>query len=146
MKIYVDKIPESGLELNEKIEPGLLSLDEHAVVNFIKPIDVKANVTKTGADIFVDVLLESLVEYTCAKCLSKFENIFRKKFSIVREVRPAEIVELDDEIRQEIILDYPVKILCKAECRGLCPNCGQNLNIGECDCGHNGPIENRPLC
>ena len=145
MKIYVDKIPESGLELNEKIEPGLLSLDEHAVVNFIKPIDVKANVTKTGADIFVDVLLESLVEYTCAKCLSKFEDIFRKKFSIVREVRPAEILELDDEIRQEIILDYPVKILCKAECRGLCPNCGQNLNTGECDCEHSGPIENRPL-
>jgi uncharacterized protein len=43
-------------------------------------------------------------------------------------------VELDDEIRQEIILDYPMKIICKAECKGLCPNCGQNLNTGECDC------------
>jgi len=74
------------------------------------------------------------VEYTCAKCLSKFEDIFRKRFDVVLEVRPAEIVELDDEIRQEIILDYPIKIICKAECKGLCPNCGQNLNTGECDC------------
>ena len=134
MKIYVDKIPNGGLELNEKIEPGLLSLDEHTVVNFIKPIDVKANVMKTGAEIFVDVLLEAPVEYTCVKCLSKFEYIFRKKFDIVREIKPAEIVELDDEIRQEIIVDYPMKVICKAECKGLCPNCGQNLNIEKCDC------------
>jgi uncharacterized protein len=134
MKIYVDKIPEGGLELSEKIEPASLLLDEQTVVNFIKPIDVKANVTKTGAEIFVDVLLESSVEYTCAKCLSKFEGVFKKKFNIVLEVRPAEIVELDDEIRQEIILEYPIKIICKPECKGLCLNCGQNLNIGECDC------------
>ena len=123
-----------GLELNENIEPGLLLLDEQAIINFIKPIKVKANVIKTGAEIFVDVLLESTVEYTCAKCLSKFEDIFSKKFDIALEVRPAEIVELDDEIRQEIIVDYPMKVICKAECKGLCSNCGQNLNIGECEC------------
>ena len=134
MKIYVDKIPDGGLELNENIEPGLLLLDEQAIINFIKPIKVKANVIKTGTEIFVDVLLESTVEYTCAKCLSKFEDIFSKKFDIALEVRPAEIVELDDEIRQEIIVDYPMKVICKAECKGLCPNCGQNLNIGECGC------------
>jgi len=134
MKIYVDKIPEGGLELSEKIEPGLLSLDEQTVISFINPIDAKANVTKTDAEIFVDVLLESPVEYTCAKCLSKFEGVFKKKFNMVLEVRPAEIVELNDEIRQEIILEYPMKITCKPECKGLCPNCGQNLNIGECDC------------
>jgi len=134
MKIYVDKIPDGGLELNENIEPGLLLLDEQAIINFIKPIKVKANVIKTGAEIFVDVLLESTVEYTCAKCLSKFEDIFSKKFDIALEVRPAEIVELDDEIRQEIIVDYPMKVICKAECKGLCSNCGQNLNIGECEC------------
>jgi uncharacterized protein len=128
MKIHVDKIPEGGLELSEKIEPAQLSLEGEAVISFIKPIEVKANVMKTGAELFVDVSLESQVEYTCGKCLSKFEDTFRKKFNAVLEVRPAEIVELNDEIRQEIILDYPMKIICKAECKGLCPNCGQNLN------------------
>ena len=134
MKIYVDKVPEDGLELSEKIEPAQLSLEGQTVISFIKPIEVKANVMKAGAELFVDVLLESHVEYTCGKCLSKFEDTFRKKFNTVLEVRPAEIVELDDEIRQEIILDYPIKVICKPECKGLCPNCGQNLNIGECDC------------
>lgn len=134
MKIYVDKIPEGGLELNEKIEPSVLSLDEQTVINFIKPVDVKANVVKAGGEIFVDISLESPVEYTCAKCLSKFEGVFKKRFNVALEAKPGEIIELDNEIRQEIIVDYPMKIICQAGCKGLCPNCGQNLNIGECDC------------
>ncbi|MDP2921518.1 MAG: DUF177 domain-containing protein [Candidatus Omnitrophota bacterium] len=135
MKIFVDKIPEGGLELSEKIEPGSLLLEDQTVISFLNPIDVKADVTKTSGEIFVDISVESPVEYTCVKCLSRFDGIFRKKFNVIREVKPAEVVELDDEIRQEIILDYPMKVICKPDCKGLCPNCGQNLNAGECECG-----------
>ncbi len=144
MKIYVDQIPESGLELTEKIQPEAFLISTESI-NFIKPIDVKANISKRGAGLFADVSLEAAVEYTCGKCLAKFEDTFRKKFNIIREVRPEEIVELDDDIRQEMIVDYPMKVICKAECKGLCPNCGQNLNTGKCDCEQTGPIENRPI-
>ncbi|MDO8602785.1 MAG: DUF177 domain-containing protein [Candidatus Omnitrophota bacterium] len=133
MKIYVDKIPEGGIELTEKIYPEALLIDTEGII-FVKPVDIKANILKAGAEMFADIALEAPVEYTCNKCLSKFEGVFKKKFNLIREVKPAEIVELDDEIRQEIILDYPMKIVCKVECKGLCPNCGQNLNTGECDC------------
>jgi len=133
MKIYVDKIPDAGIELTEHIKPEALLIGSEGV-SFIKPIDVKAKVLKSGCEMFVDVFLEAPVEYTCGKCLSKFESIFRKKFNMVQEVKPAEVVELNDEIRQEIVLDYPMKIICKPECKGLCPNCGQNLNIAKCEC------------
>jgi len=133
MKIYVDQIPEEGIELKELINPEALAIDTEGVA-FIKPINVMAKVIKSGAEIFVDVSLEASAEYTCCKCLSKFESIFKKNFNIEQEVSPSEIVVMDDEIRQEIILDCPMKIVCKSDCKGLCPNCGQNLNIGECEC------------
>jgi len=133
MKIYVDKIPEGGIELKDSIQPQSLSIDAEGI-NFIRSIDVTAKVLKSGSEMFADISLEAAVEYTCAKCLSRFEDIFKKKFNLMREVKPAEIVELDDEIRQEIILDYPMKVICKADCAGLCANCGQNLNTGECEC------------
>jgi uncharacterized protein len=133
MKIYVDKIPEGGIELTEKVQPETLLIDTEGI-SFIKPVDVKANVLKTEAEMFADIMLEAPVEYTCSKCLSKFEGVFKKRFNMIRDVKPAEVVELDEEIRQEIILDCPMKILCKVECKGLCPNCGQNLNTGKCDC------------
>ncbi len=37
-------------------------------------------------------------------------------------------------IYAQILMDWPFKVLCKEDCKGLCPNCGKNLNDGPCDC------------
>ncbi len=44
------------------------------------------------------------------------------------------VLDLDDLVYQEIQLFLPQKILCKEDCKGLCPKCGKNLNSGDCDC------------
>lgn len=44
------------------------------------------------------------------------------------------VLDLDDYIREEVQLFLPSKILCKPDCKGLCSNCGKNLNLGDCDC------------
>lgn len=44
------------------------------------------------------------------------------------------ILDLAPLLREETILDMPITALCKPDCAGLCPNCGQNLNEGPCDC------------
>lgn len=135
MKIFVDEISEGGIELTEDIQPGALLIDTEAI-SFISPIEVKANVLKSGNEIFIDMSLQAPVEYTCGKCLSRFQDTLKKRFKVIREAKPQGVVELDDEIRQEIILDYPMKIICRDDCKGLCPNCGQNLNIAECECNN----------
>jgi len=135
MKIEVDKIPVEGLELDELIDSHSLSLDlEMQGVVFPGTIEAKAKVKKTGSEVFVNLSLKAQVEYVCGRCLSKFESIFTKIFELNYETRPGDIIDLDEDIRQEIILDFPMKLLCKPDCKGLCPNCGQNLNIGECEC------------
>jgi uncharacterized protein len=45
-----------------------------------------------------------------------------------------EFLEVDDEVRQQILLALPLKALCRADCRGLCPGCGKDLNSGPCPC------------
>lgn len=37
-------------------------------------------------------------------------------------------------VYHEILINWPVKILCKEDCMGVCPKCGQNLNMGDCGC------------
>ena len=37
-------------------------------------------------------------------------------------------------VYNEVIGNWPAKILCKEDCKGLCPKCGQNLNMGDCGC------------
>lgn len=41
-------------------------------------------------------------------------------------------VELDDVIKEQVLLAMPVRSLCQQDCRGLCPHCGVNLNQGSC--------------
>ncbi len=44
------------------------------------------------------------------------------------------ILDVDKLISNEIVVALPTKVLCKEDCRGLCPVCGTNLNHGTCDC------------
>ena len=43
-------------------------------------------------------------------------------------------IDTDALLRNEISLNWPVKILCREDCKGLCPVCGRNLNEGDCGC------------
>ena len=43
-------------------------------------------------------------------------------------------LDLSDAVREELILAVNPFVVCEPECRGLCPRCGQNLNVGSCDC------------
>ncbi len=43
-------------------------------------------------------------------------------------------MELADSVREQVLLALPVKVVCNAECKGICPQCGKNLNEGSCGC------------
>ena len=43
-------------------------------------------------------------------------------------------LDLDELVNEEVSLSLPNKILCKDDCKGLCPKCGANLNFKQCDC------------
>ena len=45
-----------------------------------------------------------------------------------------DLIDVTELLRDELLAGQPMKNLCKADCKGLCPVCGANLNDGECDC------------
>lgn len=135
MKIYVDKIPLEGLELSEKIDPSKIPLDlNRQGIILDKFIGAKVRIKKIANEVFADVSVDAPIEYSCARCLAKFNSILKKEFNVTYEVKAGDVLEIDEDIRQEIILDSPMKVVCKPDCKGLCPNCGQNLNIAKCEC------------
>ena len=46
----------------------------------------------------------------------------------------ATLIDLTAAVREEVILGLPRYLVCRDDCRGLCPHCGQDLNAGPCDC------------
>ena len=96
----------------------------------------------------VDIrIYENADAVECVRCLEPFA--YRLSFSLTDRFLPASeaahdedafpisndnSVDLSEPLREIILLSLPMHAVCRPDCRGLCPQCGQNLNFGQCDC------------
>lgn len=103
----------------------------------------------------VDGLIEADAEVDCSRCLEPIERPLSIEFNarLIRgvsmvdgtdgEVDPKEldlsvldddVIDVNEVIREQILLDLPEQIFCSDECKGLCPKCGANRNLIDCKC------------
>lgn len=89
---------------------------------------------------------------SCARCLAdtrteldeKFDEIFAERSddeSTYTFSRESKRLTLDQLIRDLLLASVPIQMLCKEDCKGLCPKCGADLNIGPCACTKDGNLE-----
>ncbi|MFH1398202.1 MAG: DUF177 domain-containing protein [Candidatus Omnitrophota bacterium] len=134
MKINVNQISADGLTFKDKIDPGSLDLDV-GLVNFLEPIWFKAEIFKITNALSINLDLSSRMGFTCSRCLKDFQEDYQRNIQLNYSLESSQqVLDLDQDIREEIILEYPINPLCKTDCLGLCPQCGQNLNEEECNC------------
>lgn len=96
----------------------------------------------------VTLTAEAVLEYTtvCDRCLKPLARTVHKQFvhTLVGSLNDEDnddfiLVEdmhfdLDELLREDILLEIPTKELCKPDCKGLCPMCGADLNVTACSC------------
>ena len=135
MKIDTRKIPVEGWILSEEFGPVELDLDTE-IIKFSGQIMAKAAITKSYDAMSVVLSLNAPMVVSCSRCLEEISADFNKQFELHYAVDKLEpVIDLDPDIREEIILSYPINPLCNVDCKGLCPKCGHNLNEGGCNCG-----------
>ncbi len=120
-----------------------------AKVEVVSPVFFKGLARRLSKGIQVEGHFEVELSLICARCLKKFklnvsENL-KELFTLSEnrallaegvETYPieAEKINLTPMIKEQIVLAVPFKALCSEGCRGLCPSCGQDLNLGTCTC------------
>ena len=135
MRIEIARISLEGLELSDSIPAQTLDL-ETELIHFNGPLNIHAHVTKITNAITVDVHVEAQISCPCSRCLEPIEIDFSKDFELHYSIEAQQIsIDLDPDIREEIILNYPLRPLCDDSCKGMCLSCGKNLNQGGCTCG-----------
>lgn len=131
MKIHVNRIPAEGLHEEAAYDPKVLDV-ERFDLHMEEPIAVSSLITKAENAILVQAQIRCRVRLSCARCLEPFEFPMEMAATLSYQVRPGDVVDITEDIRQEIILAYPMIPVCQQACKGLCPACGQNLNAGSC--------------
>jgi uncharacterized protein len=111
-------------------------------------VDLRAQVAGSG-EIVVRGRVEGVLRWNCRRCLDPVRTEVREDLTLVYapddllsegdvEVRPIPFrsnqLDLGEAIREEILLRMDPFVLCDPDCKGLCPQCGVNLNQQTCDC------------
>jgi uncharacterized protein len=151
------------INVSQLLQEPVGSIREHQVNEVIDSADDgkgylvqgECRLLRTQRSILVKCRLSTAVELTCSRCLSLFQQPLTLNFeeeylptvdvvsgvplplseeSSTFTIDEHHILDLMEAIRQYTLLAIPMKPLCREDCAGLCPNCGQNLNQGCCDC------------
>ncbi|MDI6801549.1 MAG: DUF177 domain-containing protein [Thermodesulfovibrionales bacterium] len=149
MKVVISEIPEEGIELELKEDISSES------VKLLTPVTALLRLDKRDSEVFIKGVINGEVEQQCSRCLKQISANIRTQINVI--YHPAEdiakeehhelkgeeldtgfyrndIIDTDDILREQLFLNIPMKPLCSAECKGLCPKCGADLNTTKCNC------------
>ncbi len=134
IKIAVRDIPSQGLDIDQSIPKEGIGLSAQEV-DIRSLLNVKAHLEKVDNVVVANAHIKAEFGYMCARCLQELSSTEERSYIFDFELDPAtEYVDLGEEIRQEMILSNPAKVLCSDDCKGICPECGANLNVEQCKC------------
>lgn len=110
-----------------------------------RPVRVTGAIVNRAGVVMLEARAQFLFEGTCDRCLMEFTRPYDipvehilvtalenedSDFVLLQDYQ----LPLDELVRDDILLELPYKNLCREDCRGLCPQCGKNLNDGLCGC------------
>lgn len=120
-------------------------------VRFPSPMKVQGAITNTAGYMSLDVSVAVDYQTACARCLAPVSGRF--SFDLQKTVATPEMLksldeskqddfaviedgflDLDEQLRIQMEMEFPSRFLCKEDCQGLCPRCGKNRNEGGCSC------------
>jgi len=134
MKVNVKAIPPEGLHLKESQSVSSWDLDSKDF-KYTGKLYLEGDFYREQNNIYVHVSVLSTREVCCSRCLEVHEQELKEEFDFYYKLLPdQEFIEIDSDVRQEMILNFPLKPLCSENCKGICPVCGKNLNKGKCNC------------
>ena len=118
------------------------------------PVKGKIQLSNAGSLLLLEGEIRTEVRLECSRCLTDFtlpvETGVQEEFRLVKvgdavrvlpmeedastEVIDNNILNVQELIRQSLLLVLPIQPLCRPDCQGLCPTCGENLNMRKCAC------------
>ena len=112
---------------------------------FVTPVEVNGEIENRAGVVKLVFHVKFRLSLCCDRCLKELERDFSYSFAhkLVRSqntdsdeyvVCEDGFLDLRELTRTDLLLELPVKILCSPDCKGLCPHCGIDLNVGSCEC------------
>lgn len=114
-------------------------------LEFKSPVLLSGSISNTNDKLLLEGNIKTQIQLYCSRCNKPVikdidldvKELFSEKNNNFDDdiwVFSGDIIELNPIIISNIALNIPMKVLCKEDCKGLCPICGHDLNESKCDC------------
>jgi len=130
------------------------ALDDERV-RLAQPPEIRGRLIRVGNQVLLKGRLSARAQVDCDRCLKPVEVQVATEFSLpyvtaedYESIHAAELeeadmalsvfdgaaIDIDDVVREQVLLAMPERALCREDCKGLCLVCGSDRNLQECDC------------
>jgi uncharacterized protein len=155
MKLDLGKIRQALTRFDRTYEPSDVEMADDAY-RIVAPVQLGFDLHKDKEKFRLAGNVTTELEVPCSRCLEPYR--FRVDVAFDQRYLPQadaaaqeenevaeedletsfyrdEQIDLNELMREQFYLALPMKPLCREDCKGLCPQCGTNLNTGTCECG-----------
>jgi uncharacterized protein len=154
MRIELVNLEHGRADFAHEYQPDELGrFDER--VSVVEPVAATGTVRLAGTEVFVNGHVKTRAAVECDRCLKQVELPVAADFELEYVTGPtyesseaAELIEdemsvsvfdgdsidVDEIVKEQILLAVPTRTLCRPDCKGICPDCGIDKNTGDCAC------------
>lgn len=155
MRIELDKLEGSSAKFEHTYEAEELVLDDEHV-RLIEPPRITGRINRSGHEVRLKGRIVTRAEVDCDRCLKQVTLPVEASFDVTyvpaedyaetdvaAELQAEDMavsvyednaIDVDDLVREQVLLALPTRALCLEDCKGLCPVCGANRNENPCEC------------
>ena len=147
MKLQLGGLSEGHHTFEETVSCSALELPED---QFPGDAQLRAVVDRHAVNLHIRLFCKADARLMCDRCLCAFsvpideevrilytenaELAADSKDEFLRQQPASGEIHLGEDVRQALLLQLPMQILCNMDCKGLCDQCGTDLNTGTCTC------------
>ncbi len=169
MQIRLEELKQGTLSLKFEEPPETFAVLAEVIdsdeCEFLSPITAALRAQQIGVMVEIAGHIATRARLTCGRCLQGFETPLKSSFTLTytqaepdpeqsatgqqeRELTAEDIglihyqgeeINLKNEIQEQVVLAFPLRVLCRPDCRGLCSQCGADLNTEDCNCDPSPP-------
>jgi uncharacterized protein len=161
--LHVEQLKEKAFTHEFEEDPQAFPIIAEMVKNreceFLKPLTIRLKAFRVRELFEVQGTFRTRVRLPCSRCLKDFNSPLTSDFELTYtkevpglmdvfeedeiELKAEEIgmfyfkgeeIHLQQGIQEQVVMAFPLQPLCNDNCRGLCPQCGADLNQGNCGC------------
>lgn len=154
MRIKLENLEGGRGDFAHVYQPEELNpIDER--VNLSQPATVSGKIRLSRNEVSVAGHVETQAQLDCDRCLKPVQLPVSADFALeyitgadyesssvaalseeemTVSVFDGEAIDVDEIVKEQILLAVPARTLCQEDCKGICPQCGVDLNTGQCNC------------